>query len=82
MDNNAWPKHLYALDVSRGFAALAIVLWHWQHFAYQGTVLTQNFQKETQPLYNILRLLYENGSLGVDYFFLLAILLAYQKQKN
>jgi peptidoglycan/LPS O-acetylase OafA/YrhL len=67
-----WPKHLYALDVSRGFAALAVVLWHWQHFAYTGHALPENFQRESQPLYGPLRLWYENGHLGVDYFFLLS----------
>lgn len=67
-----WPKHLYALDVSRGFAALAVILWHWQHFAYTGHALPENFQRESQPLYGLLRLWYDNGHLGVDYFFLLS----------
>lgn len=67
-----WPKHLYALDVSRGFAALAVVLWHWQHFAYRGHALPENFIRSNQPLYGVLRLWYENGNLGVDYFFLLS----------
>ncbi|MCK5849661.1 MAG: acyltransferase [Kiritimatiellae bacterium] len=72
MCNRKWPKHLYALDVSRGFAALAVVLWHWQHFAYKGHALSQDFLRERQPLYDILRLFYENGSKGVQYFFLLS----------
>ena len=72
MRNNEWPKHLYALDVSRGVAALSVVLWHWQHFAYKGNALSQNFIREDQPLYHVLRLFYEKGSMGVDYFFLLS----------
>ena len=51
MDNIKWPKHLYALDVSRGVAALSVVLWHWQHFAYKGNSLSQDFIRENQPLY-------------------------------
>lgn len=72
MSNNEWPKHFHALDVSRGFAALAVVLWHWQHFAYKGNYLSQEFIKENQPLYDLLRLFYEKGSMGVQYFFLLS----------
>lgn len=72
MNGNIWPNRLYALDVSRGFAALAVVLWHWQHFAYKGTSLSQDFVRENQPLYEILRLFYEKGAMGVQYFFLLS----------
>ena len=72
MNNGSWPKHLYALDVSRGLAALSVVLWHWQHFAYQGTSLPGDFVREAQPLYGIFRLFYEKGAMGVEYFFLLS----------
>jgi peptidoglycan/LPS O-acetylase OafA/YrhL len=72
MSNNEWPKHLYALDVSRGVAALAVVLWHWQHFAYKGNSLSQEFIRDNQPLYDLLRLFYEKGGMGVQYFFLLS----------
>jgi peptidoglycan/LPS O-acetylase OafA/YrhL len=72
MNNWFWPKRLYALDVSRGFAALAIVLWHWQHFAYVGSFLPQDFDRASQPFYAILKIFYENGSMAVDYFFLLS----------
>lgn len=70
--NNKWPKYLYALDISRGIAALAVVLWHWQHLAYKGNSLTQGFVRENQPLYAVLRLFYENGAMGVQYFFILS----------
>jgi peptidoglycan/LPS O-acetylase OafA/YrhL len=72
MDNNGWPKRLYALDVSRAFASLAVVLWHWRHFAVKGYSLPGDFSENKLPLYNILRLFYENGGTGVDYFFLLS----------
>lgn len=29
---NVFGKRIYTLDVLRGFAALSVVLWHWQHF--------------------------------------------------
>lgn len=72
MNSNEWPKHLYVLDISRGVAALAVVLWHWQHFAYKGNSLSQEFTRESQPLYELLRLFYEKGLMGVEYFFLLS----------
>jgi len=72
MNNSGWPHRLYALDASRGFAALAVVLCHWQHLAYQGYSLPADFVQESQPLYGILRLFYEQGARAVQYFFLLS----------
>jgi peptidoglycan/LPS O-acetylase OafA/YrhL len=72
MSNCIWPKRLFALDISRGLAALAVVIWHWQHFAYNGTTLSKGFVRSEQPLYAILKLFYERGLMAVDYFFLLS----------
>ena len=72
MNHKNWPSRLFALDVSRGLAALSVVLWHWQHFAYEGHLLSQDFVKANQPLYQILKLFYEKGYMGVEYFFLLS----------
>lgn len=68
----AWPKRFYALDVSRGVAALAVVLWHWQHFAFIGTARPHEYDRGNQPLYSILQIFYDKGSMGVEYFFLLS----------
>jgi peptidoglycan/LPS O-acetylase OafA/YrhL len=72
MKLDTWPKHLYALDVSRGIALFAVILWHWQHFAFNGGSLIPVFVRESQPLYPLLRLAYEAGSIGARYFFLLS----------
>ena len=40
MKESGGPNRLYALDVSRGFASLAVVLWHWQHFVNGGASLS------------------------------------------
>jgi len=69
---DTWPKRFFALDVSRGFAALAVVLWHWQHFAFTGTSMDEDFRRSSLPFYSILHPLYERGAMGVDYFFLLS----------
>jgi peptidoglycan/LPS O-acetylase OafA/YrhL len=72
MNNGIWPKRLLALDISRGIAALAVVLWHWQHFAYNGSLLSEKFDRASQPLYAIFKIFYEKGAIGVQYFFLLS----------
>jgi peptidoglycan/LPS O-acetylase OafA/YrhL len=68
MQLEKWPKRLYILDVSRGFAALAVVFWHWQHFAFAGSTVAADFDPATQPWYGAFRLLYESGWVGVNYF--------------
>jgi hypothetical protein len=55
-------SHLYSLDFARGVAALAVVLWHWQHFFFNGPV-SGAFQREEQPFYSVLFLFYEKGWL-------------------
>jgi len=72
MSNCLWPNRLITLDVSRGFAALAVVLWHWQHFAYNGSSPPEYFDIASQPLYAILRIFYEKGHMAVAYFFILS----------
>ncbi|RKZ72942.1 MAG: hypothetical protein DRQ57_15960 [Gammaproteobacteria bacterium] len=67
MDNNFWPKRLFTLDVSRSFAALAVVLSHWHNFS-----LDEGFDRTTLPLYSILKIFYENGFMAVAYFFLVS----------
>jgi peptidoglycan/LPS O-acetylase OafA/YrhL len=71
-DERIWPTRLNGLDISRGIAALAVVLWHWQHFGYQGYVPSEDFVKEFQPFYDCLQIFYEQGIRGVYYFFILS----------
>jgi peptidoglycan/LPS O-acetylase OafA/YrhL len=67
-----WPPRLHLLDLSRGLAALIVVVWHWQHFAYVGDRPPASFDFSSQPLYGVLRLGYELGYWAVDYFFCLS----------
>ncbi|MEM7386175.1 MAG: acyltransferase, partial [Verrucomicrobiota bacterium] len=64
-----WPRRLQLLDISRGIAALVVVLWHWKHFSSLSSV---EFTRSSQPFYEPLALFYEKGYLAVDYFFLLS----------
>ena len=65
------PSYLSSLDIARGLAALAVVLWHWQHFFFKGP-LPGPFEHQELPLYNVLFLFYERGWMAVDFFFVLS----------
>jgi peptidoglycan/LPS O-acetylase OafA/YrhL len=69
------PVRLFWLDIIRGIAALSVVLWHWQHFFYNGTlahISMGGVDKTQYPLYAILWPFYEHGSLAVELFFTLS----------
>ena len=75
MSDSQWPNRLYSLDVSRGLASLAVVLFHWSHFSWANGALGIPLPDHTvysQPIFGILKLFYTYGSYGVDYFFLLS----------
>ena len=69
---------LHALDALRGLAALAVVLWHWQHFQLLGThQLTWSntappLDHSHQPFFWALSLFYSSGYIAVDLFFLIS----------
>lgn len=66
------PGYFHSLDVARGLAALAVVLWHWQHFFFDGALPGTAFVRDAQPFYGVLALFYEKGWLAVDFFFALS----------
>lgn len=67
------PKRLRLLDFSRGIAALAVVLWHWQHFWFGCSYRKlEGFERSKQPLYSIFSIFYEKGDLAVPFFFVLS----------
>jgi len=46
-----FPKHLYLLDILRGLASLAIVIWHYQHFFFVAPgEPSETFIRSDQPL--------------------------------
>lgn len=65
-------KRLYALDTLRGFAALSVVLWHWQHFFAVSGTWQPGWQKSSEPFYPFLKPFYEEGWAAVDLFFALS----------
>jgi peptidoglycan/LPS O-acetylase OafA/YrhL len=62
-------KRLHALDSLRGLAALAIVVWHWQHFYAVSGRWAEGWQRTAQPFYPLLKPLYDEGWAAVDLFF-------------
>jgi peptidoglycan/LPS O-acetylase OafA/YrhL len=61
------------LDMTRGMAALAVLIWHYQHFYYDGTFNPINaMTRHEQPLYQLLSPFYHYGYFGVRYFWMLS----------
>jgi peptidoglycan/LPS O-acetylase OafA/YrhL len=65
-------ERLYALDVTRGLAALAVVFSHWRHFFYVGGSLPEGVSSQSFPGYSWLWPLYDYGWIAVDYFFVVS----------
>lgn len=65
-------KRLTSLDALRGIAALAVVVWHWQHFFAISGAWMPGWSREMQPFYTVLKPLYLEGWAAVDLFFVLS----------
>jgi peptidoglycan/LPS O-acetylase OafA/YrhL len=65
-------KRLYSLDALRGVAALAVVIWHWQHFYAMSGDWQPGWRADSQPLFWLLKPLYQQGWIAVDLFFALS----------
>jgi peptidoglycan/LPS O-acetylase OafA/YrhL len=63
------PQRFFSLDVLRGFAALTVVFWHWQHFFLFGGPVPPT---TAQPLHGVFYLFYGAGWMAVDLFFSLS----------
>ena len=70
-ENYSIPTRFYSLDILRGLAALAVVLFHWRHSFYIGTTHA-GFVASNQPFYATLYFFYEEGQKAVELFFTLS----------
>jgi peptidoglycan/LPS O-acetylase OafA/YrhL len=61
------PQFREATNLLRGICALAILVFHYQHFFYTGTS-ADNFNIEMQPFYEALSFFYLNGARAVQIF--------------
>lgn len=58
---------LLGLEVLRFFSAMAVLVWHYQHFAFVGSEPV-DFLKDQQPFFAVLKPLYGFGYYGVQIF--------------
>jgi len=57
---------LLGLELLRFVAAFAVLVWHYQHFAFNGAAIMVD--RAQQPFYGLLRPFYEYGWYGVQVF--------------
>ena len=63
----------YLLDLARAVAAICVVLQHYQHFYYVSPqVYVDNFSRDQQPFYNLIKPFYMFGNVAVQFFFVLS----------
>lgn len=72
MNNLGQVQRFYFLDILQGFASFAILIWHYQHFFFDGVDRRQDFDRTSQPAYTLLKPFYEYGELAVYLFFILS----------
>ncbi len=84
MKNINQNERFYLLDIFRGFAAICVVLQHYQHFYYTKSMnLDDSFKYDQLPLFEYISFGYKFGSVAVQFFFLLSgfIFFSFYKKK-
>jgi peptidoglycan/LPS O-acetylase OafA/YrhL len=84
MKNINQNERFYLLDIFRGFAAICVVLQHYQHFYYTTSMnLDVSFKYNQLPLFEYISFGYKFGSVAVQFFFLLSgfIFFSFYKKK-
>ena len=61
-------NNLVGIELLRFIAAFSVLIWHYQHFFYEGTQLASNFNISDQPFFSILKVFYFQGYNGVQMF--------------
>ena len=66
-------RHFNALDLSRLFAAVAVLFWHYLHFTMPPGInrAPTNFGT-LEPLHGVFAALYDHGHLAVQYFWIVS----------
>jgi peptidoglycan/LPS O-acetylase OafA/YrhL len=66
--STAEHNKLLGLELLRFVSAVAVLVFHYQHFAFQGIAQRADFVRAQQPLYSALALFYVHGFQGVSVF--------------
>ena len=61
------PEFREATNFLRGICALAILIFHYQHFFYKGTI-SSDFDRARQPFYFLFSTVYDSGYFAVQIF--------------
>ena len=73
MSHTRTASTIFNVDFLRGITALAVLVWHYQHFFYPSAdVPLAVADRALQPFYSSLRWLYEYGANGVQFFWVLS----------
>jgi peptidoglycan/LPS O-acetylase OafA/YrhL len=68
VESTADHNKLLGLELLRFVSAVAVLIFHYQHFVFRGVAEPTDFVRTHQPLYSVLSLLYEYGFEGVRVF--------------
>lgn len=63
-------KRYYVVDLLRGFAAVSVLIWHYQHFIALG--LAPAGSRSAYPFYSILYPFFQNGGTAVQLFWIIS----------
>ena len=74
------PK-LLGLELIRFFSALAVLVWHYQHFFYVADT-AQNYVVPNLPLYSVFHWFFEYGYCGVQVFWCISGFIFFWKYKQ
>jgi peptidoglycan/LPS O-acetylase OafA/YrhL len=68
------PNHYFAVDLLRGFAAIAVLFYHYQHFYYAPGAYNANVRdlSEQLPMFEFFSLIYIYGSYAVQFFWMIS----------
>lgn len=65
-------RHLFLLDILRGLASIAVVIFHYQQFYFIGASTPNSFSYSQEPFYWAFSTLYNEGWRAVELFFALS----------
>jgi len=79
MNASRYDDKILGIELLRFASALAVLIFHYQHFAYVGTHLPPDFDRAAQPLYAWLKPFYDGGYYGVQVFWCISGFIFYWK---
>lgn len=81
MNDKSANNKLLGLEIIRFVSALAVLIWHYQHFAF---VVDRpvDLVRDAQPFYGIFKLFYEAGHHGVEIFWCVSGFIFFLKYRD